>query len=73
MGKRFQDLSAHGLFNVTGTPSISLPLEHSESGLPIGVQFAAGFGDEAALIRMAAAFEDAMPWKDQLPPVQVSR
>ncbi len=62
-----------GLFNVTGTPSISLPLGQSESGLPIGVQFAASFGDEAALIRIAAAFEEAMPWKDRTPPVHVSR
>ena len=62
-----------GLFNVTGTPSISLPLGLSASGLPIGVQFAAPFGDEAALIRIAAAFEKAMPWKDRLPPVHVSR
>lgn len=62
-----------GLFNVTGTPSISLPLGHSESGLPIGVQFAAGFGDEAALIRIAAVFEEAMPWKDRIPPVHVGR
>jgi amidase len=62
-----------GLFNVTGTPSISLPLGQSESGLPIGVQFAAPFGDEAALIRIAAALEKAMPWKDRLPPVHVSR
>jgi len=61
-----------GLFNVTGTPSISLPLGQSESGLPIGVQFAAPFGDEAALIRIAAAFEEAMPWKDRLTPVHVS-
>jgi len=62
-----------GLFNVTGTPSVSLPLGQSESGLPIGVQFAAPFGDEAALIRIAAAFEEAMPWKDRIPPVHVSR
>jgi amidase len=61
-----------GLFNVTGTPSVSLPLGQSQSGLPIGVQFAAPFGDEAALIRIAAAFEEAMPWKDRLPPVHVS-
>jgi amidase len=61
-----------GLFSVSGTPSISLPLGHSASGLPIGVQFAAPFADEAALIRIAAAFEEAMPWKDRLPPVHVS-
>ena len=62
-----------GLFNVTGTPSVSLPLGQSESGLPIGVQFAAPFGDEAALMRIAAAFEEAMPWKDRIPPVHVSK
>jgi amidase len=62
-----------GLFNVTGTPSVSLPLGHSDSGLPIGVQFAAGFGDEATLMRIAAAFEEAMPWSDRKPPIHVSR
>ncbi len=61
------------LFNVTGTPSISLPLCQSESSLPIGVQFAAGFGDEATLIRIAGAFETAMPWTDRKPPIHVSR
>lgn len=61
-----------GLFNVTGTPSVSLPLGQSEAGLPIGVQFAAPFGDEAALIRIAAAFEEAMPWKDRVPAEHVS-
>lgn len=58
-----------GLFNVSGTPSVSLPLGHSESGLPIGVQFAAGFANEALLIRIAAAFEKAMPWADRKPPI----
>jgi amidase len=41
--------------------------------LPIGVQFAAGFGGEATLIRIAGAFESAMPWKDRMPLVHVSR
>lgn len=62
-----------GLFNVTGTPSISLPLIQSESGFPIGVQFAAGFGEEALLIRIAGAFEKTMPWMDRKPPIHVSR
>ncbi len=62
-----------GLFNVTGTPSISLPLIQGESGLPIGVQFAAGFGEEALLIRIAGAFEKTMPWMDRKPPIHVSR
>ncbi len=62
-----------GLFNVTGTPSISLPLGQSETGLPIGVQFAAGFGEEAKLLRIASAFEDAMPWRDRVPPMHAGR
>ncbi len=61
------------LFNVTGTPSISLPLCQSESRLPIGVQFAAGFGDEVTLIRIAGAFETAMPWAERKPPIHVSQ
>ena len=62
-----------GLFNVTGTPSISLPLCHSESGLPIGVQFAARFGEEALLIRIAKSFEEAMPWANRRPHVHVGK
>lgn len=61
------------IFNVTGQPAISLPLAMSESGLPIGIQFVARYGEEAALIRLASYFEEAMPWRDRLPPVHVSR
>jgi amidase len=59
-------------FNVTGQPAISVPLGQSKSGLPIGVQFVARFGDEATLIRLASAFEQVMPWRDRTPPVHVS-
>lgn len=62
-----------GLFNVTGQPAISLPLCHSKSGLPIGIQFAARFGEEAELIRIGSLFEQLMPWKDRTPPVHVSK
>ncbi|MBU2643424.1 amidase [bacterium] len=60
------------LFNATGLPAISLPLCQSSAGLPIGLQFVAGFGEEALLIRMASAFEQAIPWIDRRPPVHVS-
>jgi len=59
--------------NVTGQPAISLPLGQSDSGLPIGAHFIARFGDEATLIRIAAAFEEAMPWADRIPLIHVSR
>ena len=60
------------LFNATGLPAISLPLCQSAAGLSIGMQFAAGFGEEALLIRVASALEQALPWTDRNPPVHVS-
>jgi len=60
-------------FNVTGQPAISLPLGQTTSGLPIGVQLVARFGEEHTLIRLASALEQAMPWRDRVPPVHVSR
>ena len=45
------------LFNTTGNPAVSVPLAWSEAGLPLGVQFAAPFGDEATLFRLAAQLE----------------
>lgn len=59
--------------NVTGQPAITLPLGHSKSGLPIGIQFTARFGEESTLIRLASSLEQKMPWKDRIPPVHASR
>ena len=41
------------LFNVTGQPALSLPLYNNKAGLPIGVQFAAAFGNELLLLQWA--------------------
>ena len=55
-------------FNASGHPAISLPLYWNQQGLPIGLQFAARFGDEATLIRLAAQLEQERPWFDRHPP-----
>ena len=44
-----------GIFNATGQPAISLPLETSEEGLPIGIQFVAPMWREDLLIQLAGA------------------
>lgn len=59
--------------NVTGQPAVSLPLGQSQSGLPIGIQFMAGFGREDQLIRLASSLEKGMPWSNRIPPVHAGR
>jgi Asp-tRNA(Asn)/Glu-tRNA(Gln) amidotransferase A subunit family amidase len=54
-------------FNVTGSPSVSVPLAWSDDGLPIGIMFSARNGDEATLFRLAAQLEKARPWAHRRP------
>ncbi|WP_404926374.1 amidase [Mesorhizobium sp. ORM16] len=62
-----------GVFNVTGQPSVSLPLAQSADGLPIGIQIVGRFGHEATLIRVARDLEEARPWRDRRPTVQAGK
>ncbi len=70
--QNFTYASFTNLFNTTGQPAISLPLGESSDGLPIGMQFAGRFADEATLLRLAAQLEQARPWKDKRPVVHVA-
>ena len=57
------------VFNMTGQPSMSVPLHWSPDGLPIGVMFSARFGEEATLFRLGAQLEKAKPWASRRPGV----
>ena len=66
--KTFDYIPFTPLFNVTGQPAMSVPLHWNAAGLPIGMQFAARFGDDATLFRLAGQLERARPWFERRAP-----
>ncbi|HTP03276.1 MAG TPA: amidase [Anaerolineales bacterium] len=44
-------------FNQTGVPAISVPCGFSQAGLPVGLQIVSGLWREAAVLRVARAYE----------------
>ena len=59
------------IFNASGQPAMSLPLYWTPDDLPVGVHFAAAYGNDEMLISLARQLEKAMPWHDKQ--VQVIR
>ena len=58
------------LMNLTGQPSISLPLGWSSDGLPIGMCFSAAFGNDELLLALAGELERERPfWEGRKPTV----
>ena len=56
-------------FNTSGQPAINVPVEWTESGLPVGVQLVAAYGREDVLLRVASQLEAAKPWAHRTPEV----
>jgi len=48
--------------NMSGQPSMSVPLYWSKDNMPIGMMFSAAFGREDLLLRLAGQLEAELPW-----------
>jgi Asp-tRNA(Asn)/Glu-tRNA(Gln) amidotransferase A subunit family amidase len=56
-------------FNIWGLPSISIPCGFTHGGLPIGLQITGPHGEEAGVLRLAHAYEQATDWHQRRPRV----
>lgn len=63
----FTGQSAMAAFNLSGQPALSLCIGFDDSGMPLGMQMAAGHLREAMLLRVAAAYERATLWHERRP------
>jgi len=55
--------------NLTGQPSVSLPLGQADDGMPLGVMLTAQTLREDLLLRVAAQLERALPWIQRRPAI----
>jgi amidase len=61
------------IFNVTGQPAASLPMFHSDSGMPIGIQLVGRQDQDHVLLRLAADLERSTDWTNRHPPLWAGR
>ncbi|GAC1527004.1 MAG: amidase [Marmoricola sp.] len=65
--KRFTPWTS--MWNVTGSPAVSLPVHWTPEDLPVGVMLATAPGEDALLFSLAAQIEFAVPWRERKPAV----
>ena len=53
--------------NLSGNPGISVPCGLSTTGLPIGLHLVGRAFDEATILRVAHAYEQATTWRERRP------
>ncbi|WP_267889958.1 amidase family protein, partial [Henriciella aquimarina] len=53
--------------NVAGAASMSVPVQWTDGGLPVGSLFSGRRGDDGKLLALAYELEEAQPWIDRVP------
>jgi Asp-tRNA(Asn)/Glu-tRNA(Gln) amidotransferase A subunit family amidase len=59
--------SSFAFGNLTGLPAVSVPCGFTASNLPLGLQFIGSAFDEAGILRLAHAYEQANAWYERHP------
>ena len=59
----------YATYNATGQPAASVPAGFDGDGMPLAVQLVGRPDDEATLLELAAALEQARPWAHRRPGV----
>jgi aspartyl-tRNA(Asn)/glutamyl-tRNA(Gln) amidotransferase subunit A len=54
-------------FNLLGLPAVTIPCGFTSKGLPIGMQIIGPLGGEAAVLRLAHAYEQVTEWHKRKP------
>jgi aspartyl-tRNA(Asn)/glutamyl-tRNA(Gln) amidotransferase subunit A len=59
-------------FNTTGSPSLTVPCGFTSAGMPVGMQVVAQAFEDATVLRIAQAYENATKWHTWRPPIEES-
>jgi amidase len=70
--KNFAHFPFTPIFNISGQPAMSVPLFWDAQQLPMGIQFAARYGEEATLLQLAQQLEEAQPWFARQPVLKIT-
>ncbi len=57
------------VYNITGSPAISVPCGFADDGLPVGLHLAGRNFDEMTVLRAAYAYQQASDWHTRRPPL----
>lgn len=61
--------SAMHVFNATGHPALAQCIGFDSNGMPLTMQIIGRYFDENTVLRVAASYEAATPWRARRPPV----